>query len=58
MQQGWMFFGIGITMAILQGGWVRRIPPARTAKTATLVNIFILILLLVFNYLNKCYLIL
>lgn len=36
MQQGWMFFGIGITMAILQGGWVRRIPPARTAKTATL----------------------
>jgi len=43
MQQGWMFFGIGITMAILQGGWVRRIPPARTAKTATLVKIFILI---------------
>jgi len=38
MQQGWMFFGIGITMAILQGGWVRRIPPARTAKTATLVK--------------------
>lgn len=40
MQQGWMFFGIGITMAILQGGWVRRIPPARTAKTATMVNYF------------------
>lgn len=39
MQQGWMFFGIGVTMAILQGGWVRRIPPARTAKTATLVKI-------------------
>jgi len=41
MQQGWMFFGIGITMAILQGGWVRRIPPARTAKTATLVKVLI-----------------
>lgn len=40
MQQGLMFFGIGITMALLQGGWVRRIPPARTAKTATLVNQF------------------
>lgn len=38
MQQGYMFFGIGITMALLQGGWVRRIPPARTATTATLVN--------------------
>lgn len=38
MQQGWMFFGIGITMALLQGGWIRRIPPASTAKTATLVN--------------------
>lgn len=37
MQQGWMFFGIGITMAILQGGWVRKIPPARTANTATMV---------------------
>jgi len=42
MQQGWMFFGIGITMAILQGGWVRRIPPAHTAKTATLVKILVL----------------
>lgn len=41
MQQGWMFFGIGVIMALLQGGWVRRIPPARTAKTATLVNLFV-----------------
>lgn len=40
MQQGWMFFGIGITMAILQGGWVRKIPPARTANTATMVHLF------------------
>lgn len=40
MQQGWMFFGIGITMALLQGGWVRRIPPERTTKTATMVNQF------------------
>lgn len=46
MQQGWMFFGIGITMAILQGGWVRRIPPARTAKTATLVKVLVLFSLL------------
>ncbi|XP_050546290.1 major facilitator superfamily domain-containing protein 10 [Daktulosphaira vitifoliae] len=36
MQQGWMFFGIGITMALLQGGWVRKIPPSQTAKTATM----------------------
>jgi len=40
MQQGWMFFGIGMTMALLQGGWVRRISPANTAKTATWVNKF------------------
>lgn len=30
MQQGWMFLGIGMTMAILQGSWVRKIPPHKT----------------------------
>lgn len=36
MQQGWMFFGIGAVMAFLQGGWVRRLPPARTRPVAVL----------------------
>lgn len=36
MQQGWMFFAIGLTMAILQGSFVRRVPPARTKSTAVL----------------------
>ncbi|RZF45046.1 hypothetical protein LSTR_LSTR002007 [Laodelphax striatellus] len=35
MQQGWMFFCIGLTMAILQGSWVRRIPIEAARKTAT-----------------------
>lgn len=34
MQQGYMFFWIGLTMALLQGGWVRRIPPQSTKKMA------------------------
>lgn len=36
MQQGWMFFGIGLTMAILQGSWVRRLPENRIKPVATL----------------------
>ncbi|XP_078053336.1 major facilitator superfamily domain-containing protein rtet [Augochlora pura] len=36
MQQGWMFLGIGLVMAFLQGGWVRTIPPNRTKSTAEL----------------------
>lgn len=36
MQQGWMFFAIGITMALMQGGYVRRIPPNKTKSTAIL----------------------
>ncbi|XP_076630340.1 major facilitator superfamily domain-containing protein rtet isoform X1 [Colletes latitarsis] len=36
MQQGWMFLGIGLVMAILQGGWVRTIPPNKTKSTAEL----------------------
>ncbi|XP_015610228.1 major facilitator superfamily domain-containing protein 10 isoform X2 [Cephus cinctus] len=36
MQQGWMFLGIGLTMAILQGGWVRRIPPHKTKSITEL----------------------
>ncbi|XP_026678055.1 major facilitator superfamily domain-containing protein 10-like [Diaphorina citri] len=36
MQQGWMFFGIGLTMALLQGSWVRRLPSHSMKKTALL----------------------
>ncbi|XP_012283292.1 major facilitator superfamily domain-containing protein 10 [Orussus abietinus] len=36
MQQGWMFLGIGLTMAILQGSWVRRIPSHKTKTVAEL----------------------
>lgn len=42
MQQGWMFFGIGIVMTILQGGWVRRIPPHAVQKYIVLVRIIII----------------
>lgn len=38
MQQGWMFLGIGSTMAILQGGWIRHIPPDRTKAISELVR--------------------
>uniref|UniRef100_A0A1B6MES3 Major facilitator superfamily (MFS) profile domain-containing protein n=1 Tax=Graphocephala atropunctata TaxID=36148 RepID=A0A1B6MES3_9HEMI len=34
MQQGYMFFCIGLVMAVLQGAWVRRIPPQSTKKMA------------------------
>ncbi|CAH1377694.1 major facilitator superfamily domain-containing protein 10 [Tenebrio molitor] len=34
MQQGWMFFAIGITMALVQGGYVRRVPPNKIRPTA------------------------
>lgn len=40
MQQGWMFLAIGLIMAILQGGWVRTIPPNKTKSTAELVKCF------------------
>ncbi|KZC10555.1 PREDICTED: major facilitator superfamily domain-containing protein 10 [Dufourea novaeangliae] len=36
MQQGWMFLGIGLVMAVLQGCWVRTIPPNKTKSTAEL----------------------
>lgn len=36
MQQGWMFFGIGLTMALLQGGYVRKLPENKTKPTAVL----------------------
>ncbi|KAJ1525797.1 hypothetical protein ONE63_009000 [Megalurothrips usitatus] len=42
MQQGWMFFAIGLTMAILQGSFVRRVPPTRTKSTAVL-GLFLII---------------
>ncbi|EFA10942.1 major facilitator superfamily domain-containing protein 10 [Tribolium castaneum] len=34
MQQGWMFFSIGVTMALMQGGYVRRISPQKIRPTA------------------------
>lgn len=34
MQQGWMFFVIGLIMAVIQGGYVRRLPPNKTKSTA------------------------
>lgn len=34
MEQGWMFLGIGLIMAVLQAGWIRRIPPNRTKAIA------------------------
>lgn len=40
MQQGWMFLGIGLIMAILQGGWVRHIPPNKTKAISELVKNF------------------
>ncbi|XP_034193715.1 major facilitator superfamily domain-containing protein rtet [Osmia lignaria lignaria] len=36
MQQGWMFLGIGLVMAILQGSWVRTIPSNKTKSAAEL----------------------
>lgn len=38
MQQGWMFLGIGLIMAILQGSWIRTIPSNKTKFIAELVN--------------------
>lgn len=40
MEQGWMFFGIGLIMAILQGSWVRRVPPNATKNMAVKVSFF------------------
>lgn len=37
MQQGWMFLGIGLIMAVLQGGWVRHISPNKTKIISELV---------------------
>lgn len=39
MHQGWMFLCIGLIMAILQGSWIRRVPPHKTKKVAEMVNI-------------------
>ncbi|XP_076261991.1 major facilitator superfamily domain-containing protein rtet isoform X2 [Rhynchophorus ferrugineus] len=36
MQQGWMFFAIGLTMALIQGGYVRKIHSSKTKSTAEL----------------------
>ncbi|KAF5280802.1 hypothetical protein FQR65_LT14948 [Abscondita terminalis] len=42
MQQGWMFFGIGIIMAIIQGGYVRKIPPNKV-KSTTITGLWLII---------------
>ncbi|CAH1967511.1 unnamed protein product [Acanthoscelides obtectus] len=34
MQQGWMFFVIGAIMALLQGGYVRKVPQKKIKSTA------------------------
>ncbi|GJQ70902.1 EG:23E12.2 [Trypoxylus dichotomus] len=34
MEQGWMFFFIGLTMAIIQGGYVRRVPQDKIKSVA------------------------
>lgn len=34
MQQGWMFFFVGITMALMQGGYTRRLKPEKNHSTA------------------------
>ncbi|KAL2092824.1 hypothetical protein ACEWY4_012622 [Coilia grayii] len=39
MEQGKMFFFIGVTMAIIQGGWARRIKPGHQIKTVRLALI-------------------
>lgn len=36
MQQGWMFLGIGLVMAVLQGTWVRTVPSDKTKSVAEL----------------------
>nr|CAD7261901.1 unnamed protein product [Timema shepardi] len=36
MQQGWMFFAIGVTMALMQGGYIRRLPEHKIRPTAVL----------------------
>nr|CAD7407964.1 unnamed protein product [Timema poppensis] len=39
MQQGWMFFAIGVTMALMQGGYVRRLPEHKIRPTAVLTGL-------------------
>lgn len=36
MQQGWMFFAIGLIMAVLQGGFVRKLPEHKIKPVAVL----------------------
>ena len=39
MQQGKMFFFIGVTMALIQGGYARRIKPGRHIKAVRMVGV-------------------
>jgi len=38
MQQGWMFFVIGLMMAVVQGGYVRHLPEHKIKPTAVMVS--------------------
>jgi len=38
MQQGKMFFIMGLCMALVQGGYVRRIPHGKEIKAAMIVS--------------------
>ncbi|GLH07946.1 Major facilitator superfamily domain-containing protein 10 [Gryllus bimaculatus] len=42
MQQGWMFFVIGLTMALMQGFYVRKLPEDKMAST-TIWGLFLII---------------
>ncbi|KAL4623104.1 major facilitator superfamily domain-containing protein 10 [Arapaima gigas] len=42
MQQGKMFFFLGITMAIIQGGYARRIKPERQIKTVKMAMVLLI----------------
>lgn len=41
MQQGKMFFFIGITMAAFQGGYARRIQPGQQIRTIHMVSLLV-----------------
>lgn len=38
VQQGWMYCGIGVIMALLQGLWIRRIAPESVQSYSSLVS--------------------
>ncbi|XP_043485576.1 major facilitator superfamily domain-containing protein 10 isoform X2 [Polistes fuscatus] len=52
MQQGYMFLSIGLTMAILQGSWVRKVPSHKT-KTVAELGLWLIIPAFIFIGLAK-----